>query len=106
MRSLCLCFSLAIFRHREKKSLHNFSFEYCREMSLEADLEECIWGRFDWDDYTKQLVAATFVDEGALLERINVVKENIGRQIRKAVSFCEFSVLQDCATSSIVSQRS
>lgn len=49
-------------------------------------LEDCIWGRSNWSVYTEKLVGATRIDEGILLERINVVKENIGQQIREAVS--------------------
>ncbi|KAL3997977.1 Golgi transport complex subunit 5 family protein [Acanthocheilonema viteae] len=48
-------------------------------------LEDCIWGRSSWNAYTEELVRAIRIDEGTLLERINVVKENIGRQIREAV---------------------
>ncbi|VDK87477.1 unnamed protein product [Litomosoides sigmodontis] len=48
-------------------------------------LEDCIWGKTNWSAYTEKLVGATRIDEGILLERINVVKENIGQQIREAV---------------------
>lgn len=48
-------------------------------------MEECIWGRLDWDSYAKKLVTAESFDERALLQRIEVVKGNVGRQIRKAV---------------------
>ncbi|CAG9533365.1 unnamed protein product [Cercopithifilaria johnstoni] len=48
-------------------------------------LEDCIWGRSNWNAYTEELVGAIRVDEGVLLERINIVRESIGRQIREAV---------------------
>lgn len=49
-------------------------------------LDDCIWGKSDWNAYTKELVEAIRIDEGGLLGRINVIKENIGRLIREAVS--------------------
>ncbi|VDN06817.1 unnamed protein product [Thelazia callipaeda] len=52
---------------------------------MEANLEDCIWGRFDWNEYIKELVGANRVDEEVLIEKINSVKESVGRQIRKAV---------------------
>ncbi|VDM91473.1 unnamed protein product [Onchocerca ochengi] len=52
---------------------------------MEKNLEDCIWGRSDWDAYTKELVGAFRIDEETLLGKINDVKENIGRKIREAV---------------------
>uniref|UniRef100_A0A1I8EL82 Conserved oligomeric Golgi complex subunit 5 n=1 Tax=Wuchereria bancrofti TaxID=6293 RepID=A0A1I8EL82_WUCBA len=52
---------------------------------MEESLEDCIWGKSDWNAYIEKLVRAVKIDEGALLGKINVVKENIGRQIREAV---------------------
>lgn len=59
-------------------------------MKMEESLEDCIWGRSNWEAYTEELAGAIRIDEEALLGKINVVKENIGRQIRKAVSFILF----------------
>uniref|UniRef100_A0A0N5A9Z9 Conserved oligomeric Golgi complex subunit 5 n=1 Tax=Syphacia muris TaxID=451379 RepID=A0A0N5A9Z9_9BILA len=52
---------------------------------MEVDLEDCIWGRVDWQDYVKKIITASTLNEAGLLERIEVVKSNVGRQIRKAV---------------------
>ncbi|EFO20132.1 hypothetical protein LOAG_08360 [Loa loa] len=52
---------------------------------MEENLEDCIWGKSDWDAYTKELVGAIRINEADLLGRINVVKENVGRRIREAV---------------------
>lgn len=63
-------------------------------MSLPANLEDCIWGRYDWKDYTKELITSRRINEGALLEKIEIVKDNIGRQIRKAVSLLSHQMTQ------------
>lgn len=52
---------------------------------MEIDLEECIWGRIEWQDYVEKIITTGTVNEAALLERIEVVKSNVGRQIRKAI---------------------
>ncbi|VIO97338.1 Conserved hypothetical protein, putative [Brugia malayi] len=52
---------------------------------MEDSLEDCIWGKSDWNAYIEKLVRAVKIDEEALLGKIDVVKENIGRQIREAV---------------------
>ncbi|VDM47722.1 unnamed protein product [Toxocara canis] len=54
-------------------------------MSLERDLEDVIWGKKDWNEYVTQLVQSDALDEHILLERIELVKDSIGRQLRKAV---------------------
>lgn len=61
-------------------------------MSLEGDLEDCIWGRSDWQEYTKKLVAADDINEQVLLERVEKIKESIKRKIRKAVSIMFISM--------------
>lgn len=63
-------------------------------MSVENNLEDCIWGRLDWITYAKDLVAAERLDEDVLMEKIETVKGNIGRQIRKAVSSVK-NIVQD-----------
>lgn len=63
---------------------------------MEGSLEDCIWGKSDWDRYTKELVGANTIDEEAILKKINVVKENIGRQIREAVSLTNSDFMSFC----------
>lgn len=53
---------------------------------MEGGVEDCIWGKIEWQEYVEKLITANSVDETALLEKIEVVKSNVGRQIRKAVS--------------------
>ncbi|VDK42178.1 unnamed protein product [Anisakis simplex] len=54
-------------------------------MSFERDAEDVIWGKKDWNEYVSELIRSDSLDESILLERIEVVKDGIGRQLRKAV---------------------
>ena len=69
---------------------------------MEGDLEECIWGRIRWQDYVEKIITATEVDENALLEKVEVVKGNVGRQIRKAVCLSSYFYISLYFSSSIL----
>lgn len=59
-------------------------------MTCERDLEDVIWGRKDWNRYVAELAECDSVDEHVLLQRIELVKDSIGRQLRRAVGFVSF----------------
>uniref|UniRef100_A0A915BSV5 Conserved oligomeric Golgi complex subunit 5 n=1 Tax=Parascaris univalens TaxID=6257 RepID=A0A915BSV5_PARUN len=54
-------------------------------MTCERDLEDVIWGRKDWNRYVAELAECDSVDEHVLLQRIELVKDSIGRQLRRVV---------------------